>query len=687
MKKYQALSCAVACSLLLCACGRETASSQETEATSMSDLPDLSGAANADEVLELLIEDEGFRECVHYKLGIEEDDLADEVLRKLENCESITLEEAPSGNAIYSLEALSLMPNLTWFGININSWDDSAIEDFTPIAQLSKLEELYINDERDEQIDLSFLGQMHTITALFLPNCKMADFSFLEEMPQLQRLSFYETPIEDLAVLEKLPNLVQLSLCGNENVKNIEAVGTLTEMQDLNIQRCGIKDISFLSGSTKLRNVSLNGNFITDITPLAGLHKLEHLELSDNGISDISALENLSSLYNLALDDNEIQDISALAKLPHLNEVRLFNNLIEDFTPLADKEELMYAAVFGNPAKSLEPIFMVPMLRYTTTGGVSEEEKAFVTDWLAEHYPGVEQFFTCNDFIEGDLNHDGRRDIAFVATSEAFDDKGDYLRTLRMFILLQQEDGSWKELANTPEIASSEMGGTKGDLYYGAFIQEGYLLIQEGWGGKSGWEQNSIYEYHNGTLRLASRITVDDDYYAVGYDVNIQDERSGEWQHYAIAWDGNRNVRVDIEDTEHPAHKAFPDISLYPHSYYIYEKEEPRITSSEALDRVLEEVLEDAFLAVKEELPYAEWQKEGYERLVCVELPDYYYTLPETRHEADGDSPEWEGDYLYYDRITRENGELSCHLIRLVQEDGVKTFWLNDETGEIERSE
>ena len=710
MKKYKSLSCAMLCSLLFCACGQEIEPSQdntvtlsgtvtetketaETEIIAAADeaaMPDLSEAENVDEVLALLIEDKGVRERVRYGTDIVEEDSAETVLQKLETCESIVLKEAAYGNAIYSLESLSLLPNLKQLVVDIGQWDDSVITDFTPIAQLSQLEELYINYSKDEQIDLSFLGEMHTITGLFLTRCTITDFSFLGKMPQLQCLSLYETPIEDLAVLEKLPELVELSLSGNENAKHIEAVGTLTKMQDLGIQYCGVEDISFLSGLTELRGVNLNGNSVTDITPLAGLNKLERLGLAENRVNDISAISNMSNLFDLALDGNEIQDISVLTKLPELNQVGLSDNQIEDLTPLAGKEELMYAAVFGNPVKSIEPVWEVPLLLYTDRG-VSDEEETIITDWLAEHYPEAEAF-ECVDFIQGDLNNDGRQDMAFVVDSDAFDVfEEDFPERMpddrRMFILLQQKDGSWVEQADTPRIGSAQSGGLRGDPYYGAFMQAGYLLIKEGWGSSSGTVQTDIYEYQNRGLSLVRRISVDDYNFAHGYDVQVQNEQDDTWQSYVIAMDGYRMVRVDIADSEHLTHKAFPKISIFQMSYYIYDhKIESQITSLEALDRVLEVAVEDAASAVQEKLPYAKWQKEGYELLLGVALPDYYYVIPETKGETDGESAEGAGDFLYYDGVMWEDERL-YHRIYLVtdweQKWEKREFLLEDATGEI----
>lgn len=689
------------CSLLLCACGQEMEPPQDNAVTLSGTVTETKETAeaekitaeNADETLALLIEDKGFRECVRYGTDIVEEDSPEIVLQKLNNCESIVLRETPYGkygNAVYSLESLPLLPNLKRLVIDIDQWDDSVIADFTPIAQLSQLEELYISYSKDEQIDLSFLGEMHTITGLFLTRCKVTDFSFLGEMTQLQCLSLYETPIEDLAVLEKLPELVELSLSSNENTKHIEAVGTLTKMQDLGIQYCGIEDIRFLSGLTELRSVNLNGNSVTDITPLADLNKLERLGLAENRVNDISVIGNMSNLFDLALDGNEIRDISVLTQLPHLNQVGLSDNQIEDLTPLAGKEELMYAAVFGNPVKNIEPVWEVPRLLYTDKG-VSDEEETFIADWLAEHYPEAEEF-ECVDCIQGDLNNDGRQDIAFVVDSDAFDVfEEDFPERMpedrRLFILLQQNDGSWVEQTDTPQISSALSGGTRGDPYYGAFMQAGYLLIKEGWGSSSGTVQTEIYEYQNGRLSLVKRISVDDYSYADGYDVQIQNERDGTWQRYAIAMDGYRMVRVDLADSEHLTHKAFPGVNLFQVSYHLYDHEtESQITSGEALDRVLEVAVEDAASAVQEKLPYAKWQKEGYELLLGVTLPDYYYVMPETKKEADGGSAEWAGDYLYYESVIWEDGRL-YHRLYLVIEWGrswkKREFLLDDATGEI----
>lgn len=111
---------------------------REFKGEEMQILPGEDGEA----LLERLIADEGFRREVRYGIGMQEEDSPETVLRKLEECETLTL-EVPHGNPIFSLESLELLPNLKSLTIDISVYGESVINDFTPIAKLTHLEELY----------------------------------------------------------------------------------------------------------------------------------------------------------------------------------------------------------------------------------------------------------------------------------------------------------------------------------------------------------------------------------------------------------------------------------------------------------------------------------------------------------------------------------------------------------------
>ncbi len=620
------------------------------------------------EILERLLADEGFAERVWYNADMDEEDTEEIILQKLEQCEGLTLREPPYGDSTFSLEDLAYVPNLKTLVIDFASWDDSQITDFSPISGLSGLEKLYICYDKDEEIDLSFLGQMKSIKTLYLPNCQLKDISFLEEMPQLERLSLYETPVEDLAVLRKLPDLVELSVGGNQDAANIEAVGTLEKMQDLGLQFCGLEDISFLSNLKELRGVNLNGNYVTDLTPLAELEHLERLGAAHNRLSDITPLKGLTNLFDLSLDENEISDISVLADMTHLRQAGLSENQIQDFSPLADKKELMYAAVFGNPCMDYRPVLEVPVLNI---GGVEEPEEGtdLAAAWVEKQYPETGEF-VCIDYAEGDINEDGRTDIAFVIEeTEAKGNEGEVYdeRSRTLFVLLGQEDGSFAEAENTPYIPDKYAGGMRGDPYYGMLFGKGYLALKSGWGSSSGETDMEIYSCEGKALQLTKRIEVSDYTYAQGYDVR-ETLKDNTWFRYAIAMDNNCMVKVDLADSEHPEHKAFPRLSIFDMSYVIYTQMcETRLSAEEALDSFREAMMPGA---VKEELPYEVWQKENYERLKGVELPDYYYVLSGTEN------------YIYYDGLTEQDGEY-YHVIYEVDGEKEQTYRVKDSTGEI----
>ncbi len=498
------------------------------------------------EILESLIEDKGFCERVWYDAEMNEEDTKEMILEKLNHCENLILREPPYGNATFSLEGLRLMPNLQCLIIDFSIWDDSNIEDFTPILELSQLKELYFSYASEEKIALSFLAQMPSITELYLPNCNLEGIDFLGEMPQLERLSLYETYVEDLSVLEKLPKLVELALSGNAEAANIEVVGKLLLMEELGLQDCGLQDIQFLSNLTELRAINLNYNFITDLTPLEKLSKLERLGAAANQISDIRPLAALTDLFDLALDQNQIEDISALAGLSSLNQLGISDNQITDLSPLAGKENLMFLSVFGNPCRDLRPVWQVPLLNFTAGFNVSEEQKEIVDQWMKEYNPDIEEYM-CVDYVEGDLNGDGRADAAFVVDEGFYEEDGvlTYDGNRHLFVLLRQQDGSWKESKNKISILDRVSGGVRGDPHYGLFIGDGYLLKVSGWGSRMGCTETEGYVYRDGKLELVLEKRVWDDRLEEEYQVEIVIKQDGEEieEHYRIIMEDHSLVR------------------------------------------------------------------------------------------------------------------------------------------------
>lgn len=80
----------------------------------------------------------------------------------------------------------------------------------------------------------------------------------------------------------------------------------LTGLQTLDLNNCGIDDISALQGLTNLTSLTLTDNHITDISPLSNLTNLKTLNLRGNYIDDYSSV---SSYYsNLTTKDFSLTD-------------------------------------------------------------------------------------------------------------------------------------------------------------------------------------------------------------------------------------------------------------------------------------------------------------------------------------------------------------------------------------------
>ena len=290
-----------------------------------------------------------------------------------------------------------------------------------------------------------------------------------------------------------------------------------------------------------------------------------------------------------------------------------------------------------------------------------------MAQWISQECPEIAEY-ECVDYVEGDLDNNGKTDIAFVIEGD-FEESGELApdRDRRLFVLLRQEDDSWKALENVPDMPSGDSGGLRGDPHKGMLLGKGCLMLESGFGSSSGETDMEIYQYHNEKLELTKRISVSDYVYAEGYDVYVSDITNNTWYKYAIAIDGDYMVRVNLSDSAHSSHEAFPNISLFDRSYYVYhEKADTNMSASEALDSFQKKMAVDA---EKLELPYVSWQKENYELLTSVELPDYYYNV--------------DNDYIYYDGLTVKNGQF-FHKIFDGREKNSKTYLINDATGEIQ---
>ena len=133
---------------------------------------------------------------------------------------------------------------------------------------------------------------------------------------------------------ERLPGCVIYSDEAKEDIIDITLGGKTfkSNVTELDLSGCGVKDISLLSVCTKLTKLDLSDNSISDISALVDIPGLTELDLSDNSISDISPLVSMTKLTTLDLSNNSIKSVAALKELTKLTELQIDGNKLGSFS-------------------------------------------------------------------------------------------------------------------------------------------------------------------------------------------------------------------------------------------------------------------------------------------------------------------------------------------------------------------
>ena len=139
-----------------------------------------------------------------------------------------------------------------------------------------------------------------------------ADFSVLKYCKNLIALDIGHNKVSDLSFLYDLPNLKVLIVAINNNYLNdITPVGSLKNLEYLEIFHDDIHDISCLAGLEHLLDLNIAFNRITDYTPLLGLKNLRRLWMANSWSDYMPVPDEAVSMLQEALPDCRINAISS----------------------------------------------------------------------------------------------------------------------------------------------------------------------------------------------------------------------------------------------------------------------------------------------------------------------------------------------------------------------------------------
>ncbi len=115
------------------------------------------------------------------------------------------------------------------------------------------------------------------------------DLSILRYCKNLLALDIGHNRVDDLSFLYDLPHLKVLIVACNSDLSDITPIGSLKELEYLEIFKNNIRDISCLANCENLVDLNICFNRISDWSPLYGLKKLRRLWLyNSNNYSDSS---------------------------------------------------------------------------------------------------------------------------------------------------------------------------------------------------------------------------------------------------------------------------------------------------------------------------------------------------------------------------------------------------------------
>ncbi len=184
--------------------------------------------------------------------------------------------------------------------------------------------------------------------------------------------------VRTLSDLDLMPNLESLCLAGEKNLisisqlsgksklktlylsgcsvdsEKINALGSLSALEFLDISSNTVTSITALSELTNLKYVYLSGNRIADLSPLAASENIQFIDASGNSITSIPDFNSAEKLETLLLKNNLINDISTIHRLTTLKYLDLENNIIKQGKNIASLVNLETLVLTGNPMVSFD---------------------------------------------------------------------------------------------------------------------------------------------------------------------------------------------------------------------------------------------------------------------------------------------------------------------------------------------
>lgn len=243
-----------------------------------------------------------------------------------------------------------------------------------------------------------YLCKLKNIISLSVGIYDLESFDVLRKLPakQIQNLSLGATKSKrpTLEFLEDFKNLKTLYVEGQQ--KGIEAISSLTKLEDLTLRSVSTNGLDFLRGLDKLWSLDIKLGGIHNLSALEGLNQIKYIELWQvKGLSDISVISTMQGLEYIYLQAlRNVSDIPNLSQLRRLRRIYLENMKgLNNFKSIASApilEEFIHASALGLSPKDYEDILTMKSLKRAAVWFGSDRKNTAFRE-LASRY-GIEEY-------------------------------------------------------------------------------------------------------------------------------------------------------------------------------------------------------------------------------------------------------------------------------------------------------
>ncbi len=188
----------------------------------------------------------------------------------------------------------------------------------------------YPHAVNDEEPPIAWLNRligrdyMGNVVSVDLSNSPVRDVTPLAKLTKLEELILDSTQVSDMTPLANLANLEYLNL-RNTQVRDVSSLIKLKNLKTLHLAGTPVNNVEPLTALPNIKKLFLNRTQIKDVTSLAEFKGLEWLHLSKTQVSDISPLAKLERLKWLTLNGTPVRTLKSLASLPKLKRLDLVN--------------------------------------------------------------------------------------------------------------------------------------------------------------------------------------------------------------------------------------------------------------------------------------------------------------------------------------------------------------------------